>query len=206
LETEYILFQTLQDKGNYIECESEGPFPCEWENTWLGQGYYFWYFHIDLAKWWGSSRYSKKGYVIHKSVCSDLRLCWDLHTGQHQADFIYWLKKMKISELLNSETTVAQVIEFIKNECDDFNYEAIRILGVDSISKSSANKFNLPRLSFEKPLEEKDSNKQRFLSYFDVIPPVQVCLFTKDALDRKGFEVFYPESYKKENRLDAIFI
>ncbi len=206
METEYTLFQTLQDKGNYVECELEGPFPCVWENTWLGQGYYFWYFHIDLAKWWGSSRYNKTGYVIHKSVCTDLRLCWDLHTGPHQADFMYWLMKMKTSDLLKPETTVAQVIEFIKNECDDFKYEAIRILGIDSISKSSATKFNLPRVSFEKPLEEKDSSKQRFLSYFDVIPPVQVCLFAKDALFRKGFEVVFPENYKKENRLDEIFI
>jgi hypothetical protein len=206
LETEFILFQTLQDQGNHIDCESLGPFPCEWENTWLGEGFYFWYYHIELAKWWGNMRHSKTGYVIHKSICDDLNLCWDLHTGKHQEDFMYWLKKMQCAELLNSETTVAQVIEFIKNECDDFKYEAIRILGVDSISKSSAIKFKMPRIYFENPLDGDDAKKQRFSSYFDVIPPIQVCLFNKDALNRKGFDVVFPEKYLKENRLGEIYI
>ena len=52
--TEYILFQTLVDRGNYLECEENGPYPCNWENSWIGEGYYYWYHHLELAIWWGN--------------------------------------------------------------------------------------------------------------------------------------------------------
>ncbi len=194
-----VLYQTLEDRENYIRCEDEGPFPCSWENTWLGNGYYYWYHHIPLAHWWGETRYGKGNYVIYKSICNELEKCWDLHgEGDHQSEFLHWLGVLERRDLLENSTTVAQVIEFIKNEATDFRYEAIRILGVDSLHKTKAMEFNMPRLFFEYSERPEDQNKQRYKSYFDLIPPVQVCLFNWKALNRTGFDVVFPETYASD--------
>lgn len=94
METQYKLYQTLQDRNNHIECELEGPFPCEWENTWIGKGFYFWFHHLELALWWGNSRYSKKNFVVYESTCKDIEKCWDLHSSPlHQEEFMKWLEE-----------------------------------------------------------------------------------------------------------------
>lgn len=194
-----LIYQTLEDLDNYDKCEEEGPYPCRWKNTWLGNGYYFWYHHISLAHWWGNSRYGEDNYVIFESVCEDLSKCWDLHSdGNHQEEFMNWLMVLEDKRLLKPSTTVAQVVEFIKNECSTFKYEAIRILGIDSLSKTSAQNFNMPRVHFEVPKNNEKGNKQKFKAYYDVIPPVQFCLFKKDSLKRKGFDVIYPEEYRAD--------
>lgn len=194
-----ILYQTLEDQGNYHICEEEGPYPCNWENTWLGEGYYFWYHHIDLGKWWGGARYGEGNYVIFETVCHNTELCWDLHgDGSHQEQFMYWLQKLNDRALFKDSTTVAQVIEFIKNEAEEFNYEAIRILGVDSISKTKAKEYNLPRIPFEIASKKENQNHQKYKAYFDLLNPVQLCLFTKTALDRRGFSVVFPEEYRED--------
>lgn len=205
METEYILYQTLQDKNNYIECEENGPFSCEWENTWLGKGFYFWFHHIELAKWWGNVKptYKKNGFVIFKTVCKDVSKCWDLHANPaHQEEFKKWIKFMTAKGLIDKTTTVLSIIEFIKSESEEFKckYDAIRILGSDSISTQYDKSNEMPRFKFEKPRENDKPEKQRFLAYFDAIPPVQVCLFNKNSLLREGFDVVYPDRYKKENR------
>lgn len=205
-ETEFILYQTLEDRGNYLDNEDEGPYPCAWENTWLGKGYYYWYHHLSVGKWWGIKRYGEGKYVVFKSVCTDLRKCWDLHSGPDQENFLYWLEKMDDAGYLEDNTTVAQVIEFIKNEFDGFVYEGIRILGVDSISQTVVQESGLVRLKFEIPKSAKDKNKQRFKAYFDPTPPVQVCLFSRDSLGRKGFNVAYPSEYCEDDRIDDYLI
>lgn len=209
--SQYTLYQTLQDKGNHEECEREGPYPCNWDNSWLGEGFYFWFHHLELAIWWGSVKpnLKKSGFVVYKTICSNISLCWDLHGNPyHQEEFIKWLKKMKLTGIVDEKTTVCQVLEFIKGESIEFKeqYQAIKILGVDSLSKISAEKFHMPRLRFETPRNE-DTESQRFLAYFELIPPVQVCLFNKNSLLRKGFDVVFPERYLKENRVfTEIFI
>jgi len=37
-----IIYQTLEDRGNPDEIERNGPFSCNWNNSWLGTGCYFW--------------------------------------------------------------------------------------------------------------------------------------------------------------------
>ena len=43
------IFQTLEDRNNPDEVESQGPFICT-NNPWLGKGYYFWDTFLDLAQ------------------------------------------------------------------------------------------------------------------------------------------------------------
>lgn len=204
-ETSYLLYQTLENRGNYEQNEKDGPYNCSWDNTWLGEGYYYWYHHIKLAHWWGN-RYKRKGYVIFKSICNDLTKCWDLHTGEGQDLFLYWLEKMENKKLLEEQTSVAQVIEFVKNEYPDFHYEGIRILGIDSLHQSTIENMGFVRFNFEFPEESENPNKQKFKAYFDSMPPVQVCLFTKDGMGRTGYELLYPEELKLENRNQNFYI
>jgi hypothetical protein len=205
-ETEYLLYQTLEDRGNYEENENEGPYPCSWNNTWLGEGYYYWYHHIKLAHWWGAVRYKGNKYVIFESVCKDLSRCWDLHLGKGQDLFLYWLNKMQEEGLLNAKTSVAQVIEFVKNEYPDFPYSGIRILGMDSISLTSISNLGFVRMNFEFPIQDNVSKMQKYRAYFDPMPPVQVCLFEKNGLGRVGYKLVFPEDLIKENRELNIFI
>lgn len=205
-ETSYLLYQTLENQGNYEQNEKEGPYSCSWDNTWLGEGYYFWYHHIKLANWWGQTRYKKMGYTIFKSVCNDLSKCWDLHTGQGQDIFLYWLDKMKSEELLKDKTSVAQVIEFIRNEYPDFPYEGIRILGMDSLSKSTIKNMGFVRMSFEFADENENANKQKFKAFYDPSPPVQVCLFVHNGMGRVGYELVFPEELRLENRNQNFYI
>ena len=204
-ETSYLLYQTLENRGNYEQNEKDGPYNCSWENTWLGEGYYYWYHHVKLAHWWGN-RYRRNGYVIFKSICNDLTKCWDLHTGVGQDLFLYWLERMENKKLLNEQTSVAQVIEFVKNEFPDFPYEGIRILGIDSLSQSAIKNMGFVRMNFEFPEENENPNKQKFKAFFDPIPPVQVCLFSKDGMGRTGYELVYPEDLKLENRNQNFYI
>lgn len=205
-ETQFLLYQTLENRGIHLQNEIEGPYSCNWENTWLGEGYYYWYHHIALAKWWGKSRYGENKYIVFNSKCTDLSKCWDLHTGPGQDLFLYWLSKMKEKELLNTTTTVAQVLEFIKNEFHDFSFEGIRILGVDSIAKKTVNRLGFVRMNFEIPKDYDNPDIQRFKAYFDPMPPVQICLFTKSGMGRVEYELVYPEELRKEYRTADILI
>lgn len=204
-ETSYLLYQTLENRGNYEQNEKVGPYNCSWENTWLGEGYYYWYHHIKLAHWWGN-RYKRNGYVIFKSICIDLTKCWDLHTGVGQDLFLHWLKKMDDNKLLEEQTSVAQVIEFVKSEFPGFPYEGIRVLGIDSISKLAIQNMGFVRMNFEFPEENDNPDKQKFKAFFDLMPAVQVCLFTKDGMGRTGYELVYPEELKIENRNQNFYI
>lgn len=208
MKDQYILYQCLKDIGNHEECENEGPYACVWDNAWLGEGYYFWYHHIVLAKWWGHVR-NQGRFVIYKSICENIEKCWDLHANPyHQEEFHKWLFKFKNRGVLDEERiAVSHVLEFIRNECSDFNYEAVKILGIDSMSDNSSKRYEMPRVKFEFPNEaEENVESQKYLSYMEVFPPVQVCLYNKDALDRKGFDVEFPLVYRKENRSGSVYI
>lgn len=51
------LYQTVEDRNNPSEIETEGPFLCVRNNAWLGRGYYFWDTFVELAHWWGNTIY-----------------------------------------------------------------------------------------------------------------------------------------------------
>lgn len=132
--------------------------------------------------------------------------CWDLHTGVGQDLFLYWLEKMENKKLLTEQTSVAHVIEFVKNEYPDFPYEGIRILGIDSLSQSAIKNMGFVRMNFEFPEESENPNRQKFKAFFDPMPPVQVCLFTQHGLGRIGYELVFPDEFKLESRNQNFYI
>ncbi len=81
MATKKEVYQTLENRGtNLNKLVSEGPYLCNWENSWLGDGYYFWDTFIENAHWWGQEiRKYPNGYIICKAICdySD-ESCFDL--------------------------------------------------------------------------------------------------------------------------------
>lgn len=86
-------FQTLEDRDNVHEVESDGPFVCPRNNAWLGIGCYFWDTHIELAHWWGASALNNK-YMITKAFLIIDENCWDLHgCGEHRQELEVFVRK-----------------------------------------------------------------------------------------------------------------
>ena len=181
------LYQTLKDKGNPDYVEDNAPFICNWSNSWLGDGYYFWDTFIENAHWWGKVRHGDS-YIICKAECDfNSELCFDLvGDTEHMLDFEDSIKFLKSKKLVNDDTTVARIITFLKDKIADFKYEAIRVYGIKSISdhKEEYQKYK-HRLIFEvsKP------------QYLDYKPAIQLCLFKKNSLNLRNINIDFPDEY-----------
>ena len=51
-------YQTLEDRDNPDEIETNGSYRCRSSNAWLGIGYYFWDSNAQWANEWGEKSYS----------------------------------------------------------------------------------------------------------------------------------------------------
>ena len=180
------VFQTLEDRNNPKEIETLGPFECSRKNAWLGRGYYFWDSFIENAHWWGDKGYKGK-YVICEAKCEfgDDR-CFDL-VGQtnHMAAFAEAKKLLEESVLLNEDTTVARVIEFLRSQLRTFDFEAIRAYPIES--KSAKSNYAETTIFI-----------RGNLAYLDTKPAIQICFMRKDSLNLKHFRIVYPEKYANE--------
>ncbi|MCU0349270.1 MAG: hypothetical protein MUF43_00345 [Flavobacterium sp.] len=181
------LFQTLEDRGNPDYVEKNAPFSCHWENTWLGDGYYFWDTFIENAHWWGEVRY-KNNYIICKATCDfDSSICFDLvGDTEHMLDFSNSIEFLKSQNLINEETTVSRILSHFKNKVPGFNFQAIRVYGIKSISdyKEEYQKYK-HRLIFElsKP------------QYLDYKPAIQICIFKQGGLNLREIKIEFPDEY-----------
>lgn len=169
------LYQTLKDKGNNTYILDNGPFLCNWENTWLGSGYYFWDTLVQNAHWWGKIRYGNK-YIISSAQCDfNTELCFDLYGDmEHLSAFTEVRDFLLEKEEYTIETlTVARVINYLIS-LDMFHYEAVRAYGVHS-------KRGKP----EKVLFE--TGKRQFLN---TSPAVQLCLYKKTSLNLREYTIY----------------
>lgn len=188
------LYQTLKDK-DYLSVEENGPFTCRWENTWLGDGYYFWQEFIELAHWWGENHRNGE-YIICQAECDFDERCLDLVGNmEHVRTFRDSLKIMQTRGKADTNTTVSRVLRFMQGEFASFNYEAIRVYGINSISPNQhKSKDYSQRLAFE-------VDKQH---YFDFLPAVQICFFTKTALNLRNYQIVYPVHYREDYQADYV--
>jgi hypothetical protein len=179
------IYQTLKDQ-DYLSVEENGPFPCKWENTWLGEGFYFWEEFIEIAHWWGENRRGGE-YIICQAECDFDHNCLDLVGNMKDIRmFRDALSEFKNRGLADDKTTVARIITFMKNVVGNFNYLAIRAYGINSISPDNLIGRNyVDRLIFE------EGKKQ----YLDILPPVQICIYSKKALNLRNYRIVYPEHY-----------
>ncbi len=179
-----VLHQTLQDKDpDYAE--KNGPFKCTNYKAWLGEGYYFWDTHIELAHWWGQSAHARK-YLICSSFIDFDETCWDLHgTGEHRLEFLKACKRI-VKEGLSTKNDlrVPNVISYLK-KAKAFPYKAIRALGMNSIGQQ----FHDPRYVYRVKFITKLN------TYIDLYPPVQLCLLSQQALSLRKYTIVYPKEY-----------
>jgi len=181
-----ILFQTLRDKNNPNEVRQHGPFICESENAWLGHGYYFWDTFKHLPHWWGET-WIKGDYIVCKAECDfDTNICFDLYGDtEHQDLFGAILDVMRDEGLVDEETTVSDVIYHLEQKLGIFHWRAIRVAGVHTIAPHIAQGKYTFRLIF-------DPNLRAFLEYK---PAVQICLFDKNGMGLKEYDIIFPDKY-----------
>lgn len=185
-----VLYQTLKDKENPDYIEENAPFKCNWNNAWLGDGYYFWDTFIENAHWWGQVRHDKS-YVICKAECDfSSDLCFDLvGDTEHMLDFSNCIERLRTEKLLNENTTVSRVLTFLKEKISGFNFEAIRVYGIKSISEHK---------------QEYDQYRHRLIfelskpQYLDYKPAIQLCLFKKKSLNLRNVKIEYPDEYNSD--------
>lgn len=181
------IFQTLENRGTKsIELEQNGPYSCNWDNSWLGDGYYFWDTFIDNAHWWGNEvRKYEKGYIICKAECDFNSIdCLDLHGDLEQLkEFKDAYELMLANGVVTKETTVKNFLAKLKGQTTIFNnFKAIRVNGLRSKNHNSIYAINF--------LFEKDK-----WQYFEMVPAVQICFFKKSALNLRNYKIVYPECY-----------
>lgn len=182
-----LAFQTLEDRDYHL-VEQRGPFICRHPSAWLGSGYYFWDGAIELAHWWGREGAGHyRGYIICRSTyILDEERCFNLvDNSEHQAQLVE-ARQLLIEEGLakHNVTTVARCIEFLR-ETNVFKFEATRAFGINSIGFNS-------RFSRRIAFTQQDHPSAQYL---DALPAIQICFYSKTALNRTGFEIVYPEEY-----------
>jgi hypothetical protein len=179
------LYQTLEDRGNPDEIESEGPFPCNRKSAWLGNGYYFWDTFISNAHWWGmeGAKYAN-GYIICKAE-SDFNAieCFDLvGVTEHILEFSRVIELMKKEGIYKKDTTVARVIFYWKDTLKIFKFKSIRAYGLKC--KYPGSRFNSFILF--------NSNKPQYL---DFSPAYQICFFERKDMRLASFKIVFPLEY-----------
>ena len=171
-------YQTLENRSNPDQIEEQGPFLCRHKNAWLGEGYYFWDSFIKNAHWWGQKGACyKNGYIICESTFElDEDKCFNLIDNPEHLELFDFTKETLIRQQIHNHPVVPRVIEFLKQR-ENFKYEAIRANGINSKN------------------EDRTSFKANRPQYLELSPAIQICFLTKEALNRKGFKIVYPEEY-----------
>lgn len=179
---ECVLYQTLEDRGNYQQVVDEGPYICERSDAWLGTGYYFWELYIKFAHAWGRKAGYKDKYIICQSAYDyDNRNFLDLVGNPIHKDAIWRVyKNLKDKKDLNNIDQVltlsSVLIAFRKVLREDFNYKAIRVR-----SEYKPREFVIP-------FNERRPNNE----VYNARPEIQICVLDKSFLTQP-FRIVYPE-------------
>jgi hypothetical protein len=181
------IYQTLQDKENPDEVETNGPYLCNWDNSWLGDGYYFWDTFIENAHWWGETHCRDCYMICEALVDLDDTNCFDLvGNTNHLKDFGDSIEFMQKQGLISENTTVSRVLEFMKENNLFLNFSAIRAYGINSKGKRYEPNY---RLIFE---------IGKSFQYLPYKPEIQLCIIRFENLNFRDFKIVYPDYYNPE--------
>ena len=134
------IYQTLEDRGNYEEVESHGPYYCSLtdrrgnlkkgaKEPWLGEGYYFWDTRIGDARWWGDTIYGRyyKGFVVcHTCYDQHSPLLFDMVGSVAMFDEFERCVEHVKAKRHTAHVSFPLVLEYLKRR-GDFTYKAIRV-------------------------------------------------------------------------------
>ncbi len=184
------VYQTLEDRGNPDYVDYNGPFPCNRNNAWLGNGYYFWDSFIENAHWWGceGAKFINGYFICEAKYDFNETICFNLIDNPHHFQLFNNTKKIMHEKGLYvpNQTTVARIIEHIKNTLKVFKYEAIRVYGINSKS------FNSPYSN--RTIFDKNHNTK----YLDSLPAIQICFYSKSSLNLRDYKLIYPPEYSDD--------
>lgn len=172
-------YQTLEDRDNIDEIETDGPFRCNRSKAWLGLGYYFWDTNMDWAIKWGEI-YRSKGsdFVIGECRLDLSKDCFDLvGCVAHQKELTECVEIIKHSGKLNAnqKATFPNLIQFLRKK-GLFNYKSIRCC--DYPKETIKIYFG--------------SEKKEFMV---INQRVQVCVIELRDVLLRPFSVVYPKRY-----------
>ncbi len=180
-----VLYQTLEDRNNPDEVEEHGPYKCTRSDAWLGSGYYFWHHFIDLAHWWGRNSYPGAYMICRQTGDVDGNPeILDLFADFGMIDAVRQYTLTMKSAYGQNSMIVRTVLEHMKKIKALDDYKAVRVEGHNSTNRDDF--LRDQRLKF-KPGEGQSA-------YFDLVPPVQVCVYDKSILNN-DFQVIYPDEY-----------
>lgn len=168
------LHQTLEDRGNPDQIESQGPFVCKRSDAWLGHGAYFWEDDLPQATRWGEQY--PNGYVICESEYdADNKNYLDLTTKEHY-ESMKKCQAMLEKKTKGDKVFLAQIIEFLKN-ANKFPYKAIRY----AFRKVDTNPIMV------------SERYQAVLS--SPVESTQVCVVKDDFLLNGKYKIIFPPDY-----------
>lgn len=182
------IYQTLEDRGNYDEVESHGPFFCSKTDKngnhksgarepWLGEGYYFWDTFISDAHWWGNSIYSKKGrdYIICETTYDQHSpLLFDTVSDPSLLYELIDCAKIIQKKWNMNKVSVPLIMDYLRGR-EDFKYKAIRVCPQPKRSRL------IDRISFPGDM-----------FVLGKIEKIQICFFDKTLLVNP-FKIVYSQ-------------
>lgn len=179
------LYQTLENKENPEEIEEHGPYKGDKSAAWLGLGYYFWDYHIELGHWWGTHRYGQSRYIICGADAEVTDALWDwVAKGKHRAEFRRFVEELEADRTYpKNKLYVGNVVMYLL-KTKSIKYGAIR-----AHSGEHTVGFNYKDPKLFKTIKFVDSHHAKM----EFIPPIQVCLFDKTAISLRNYLVVFPD-------------
>lgn len=180
-----VLFQTVGDRGNPEVIESCGPFICK-KYPWLTEGYYFWDTFIEYAHWWGQQSYNGSYVISQYQFDYRTEEIFDLTDPTYLAEFKQYAEYIE-KDTGEHDITVPQVLEHMRRHTS-FPYKGIRAEGRYSISYKY-----FPHLRELMPFIKVSYKKTT--ARLDMLPPVQLCLFSKNYIKKESGAIVFPDEY-----------
>lgn len=179
---ETTLHQTLQDRDNADDVERDGPFRVrDIKRAYLGNGYYFWDDHFDLAHWWGEKHCNNEYIICQADFAIERDDFCDLVGSRRDQNYI-----AECFETFNAHhLNLAQLIEMLKefekqpHTKGSFPYKAIRAVEIQENS-------------FEEMIVRFAPDRPGITS---LTPRIIVCLINKEPTILTNFKIIYPDKY-----------
>src|SRR5690606_5475764 len=173
------VYQTLEFRNNNDQVLEHGPYDCNKSNAWLHSGFYFWEEFIEPAHHWGKT-YNKNSYIITIGECviTEEELFDLVGNPKHLRMFRETIEYLNDLGLVNEETTVAHIIDYLMKE-EVFDFIATRANTTESFRR-----YNLLSLKFA-------------INYdieLNLNPAIQICIYDLEKSCFGNFKIVYDSS------------
>lgn len=175
------IYQSKSNDKKYEPNRNEVMHSCN--ESWAGDGYYFWDSHIKLAQWWGKKYYKNKYLIAQANINIDIK-CFDIHNSyQNQITIAQLWIKLK-GKIPSGNANLPSFFQFLRDIGIFGEYDAIRFCITNSVGKSRSSKVGRKRINVKE-------HETKIDQYLDLIPPIQICLFTEKSLGINNYKIIF---------------